>query len=155
METLKLKFYWCAVNVTINPFRKIEKADFWGSSNSTNLNISNWRNACVKPFNLGIIRNLIKYSLKIALVKAMFTVTVLKILQLKNLIYPERLIAKKSPFKKPVINFLCDYVINQILHEILESGKFFFSLFSEWLYSLKLIIEKIINLLKTANVFKD
>ena len=103
METLKLKFYLCAVNVTINPFRKSKKVDFWGSNNSTNLNISNQRNTNANRINLGIIRNPLKYSLKIALVKAMFTLTVFEILQVKNLIYPKELVAKKYSLKKPVI----------------------------------------------------
>ena len=51
--------------------------------------------------SLEILSNI--YSLKIALVKVMLTLTVFEILQLKNLTYPERLVAKKSPLKKPVI----------------------------------------------------
>ena len=70
--------------------------------------------------------------------KATFTLSVFEILQLKNLIYPERLVTKKSPLKASnFVNISCDYEINQIVPEILEIGKFFFSLF----YSLKLMTE--------------
>ena len=73
--------------ILFDPFStgKIEKLDFWDSSNSITLNINNYRTTSEKSINLDVIRKLIEYSLKMFFfVKAIFTLTVFEILLFKG-----------------------------------------------------------------------
>ena len=60
--------------ILFDPFStgKTEKLDFWDSSNSTTLNISNYRTTSVKSINLDVIRKPIEYSLKMFFCEANF-----------------------------------------------------------------------------------
>ena len=65
----KLRRFWMVLNIfliLLDPFStgKIEKLDFWDSSNSITLNINNYRTTSEKSINLDVIRKLIEYSLK-------------------------------------------------------------------------------------------
>ena len=86
----KLRRFWMVLNIfliLLDPFStgKIEKLDFWDSSNFITLNINNYRTTSEKSINLDVIRKLIEYSLKMFFfVKAIFTLTVFEILLFKG-----------------------------------------------------------------------